>query len=117
MMFDRSCRYVAARRACSATHAARNAAGSGFGGVARTAGSIARTSVDDVAGQLGVPCWTSVDGRADRAAALVAEDHDQRHGQVLDGVLDAADDGGVEHLAGRADDEQVAEALVEHQLR
>ncbi len=58
-----------------------------------------------------------VDGRADRAAALVSEHDDQRDGEVLDGVLDAADHGGVEHLAGRADDEQVAEALVEQELR
>ena len=47
------------------------------------------------------------------AAAVVAEDHDQRHPEHADAVLEGAQDGVVDDLAGGADHEDVAEAQVE----
>ncbi|MGW5646251.1 hypothetical protein ACWEV3_39710 [Saccharopolyspora sp. NPDC003752] len=39
--------------------------------------------------------------------------HDQRHAQVLDGVLDVTDDGTVEHLPVRYESRKAAKSLVE----
>src|SRR5262245_44761858 len=51
--------------------------------------------------------------RADRSAALVAEDHEQRRLQVRAGVLQRAGDLLAQHVAGDADDEELAQARVE----
>ena len=52
-------------------------------------------------------------GGGDGAAAVVAQDHDQRHAQHADAVLQRAEHGVVDHLAGGADHEGVPEAQVE----
>ena len=54
--------------------------------------------------------------RQDRAALRVAEHHDQPRAEALGGELDAADLRRRDDVAGDADDEQVAEPLVEHDL-
>ena len=43
----------------------------------------------------------------------MAQDHDQGHAEDADAVLQRAEHGVVEHMAGRADHEGVAEAQVE----
>ena len=53
---------------------------------------------------------------AHRAARVVPEHDEQRHVQHRDGVLERADDGLGDDLAGVADDEQVADSLVEDDL-
>ena len=53
----------------------------------------------------------------DRAALRVAEDDDQRRAVALGGELDAADLRWRDDVAGDANDEQVAQSLVEHDLR
>ena len=58
----------------------------------------------------------AVDRGAHGAALVVAEHDDERHVEHGDGVLEAADDRVRDHLSGVADDEQVAEALVEDDL-
>ena len=47
----------------------------------------------------------------------MAEHHHQARAEGLGGELDAADLGGRDDVAGDADDEQVAESLIEDQLR
>ena len=54
-----------------------------------------------------IPC------RDYRATSLVSEHHDQRHVQVLDGVLDAADGVVIYDISGLTNHEQVAQPLVE----
>jgi hypothetical protein len=61
-------------------------------------------------------CGDRVAGRADRAAAFVPEHDDERRMQVLDGVLDAAQRVVINHVAGLAHDEEVAQTLVEQDL-
>ncbi len=58
-----------------------------------------------------------LDGGLHRAAALVADNDQQRHRQVLDGVLDRPDHRPVGDLAGGSRDEQIPESLVEQHLR
>src|SRR6476646_3821110 len=78
-----------------------------------------RGALDDVAdvaaGQH--PTLDGVHRRAHRAAAVVAEDHDERDVEHADTELDRAQHAGVDDVAGGADDEQVAQALVEDDLR
>ena len=50
------------------------------------------------------------------ATALVDEDQQEGHGQLLDG-RSRPDDGAVQHRPRRADDEEVAQPLVEDDLR
>ena len=57
------------------------------------------------------------EGGADRAAAAVTEHHEERSLQVHAGVLQRAHDLRGDHVAGHADDEQLAEAGVEDELR
>ena len=57
------------------------------------------------------------DGRGDRAALAVAHHDDEAHMKVLDGVFYASDDVVIEDVAGVTDDEQIAQALIEEQLR
>src|SRR5437762_3217070 len=52
----------------------------------------------------------------DRAAALMSEHHDQAHGQMIDRVLDAAQAMIADHVAGHAQDKQIAESLIEYDL-
>ncbi len=47
----------------------------------------------------------------------MAEHDDQADPQRVDAELHRPEDAGVDHMAGRADDEQVTEALVEDDLR
>ena len=54
---------------------------------------------------------------ADRAARVVAEHDDEREVEHADAELERAEHAGVDDVAGRADDEEVAEALVEDDLR
>jgi hypothetical protein len=54
---------------------------------------------------------------ADTAHTGVAQHDDERRPEPLGGELDAADLRGRDDIAGNADDEQVAEALVEDDLR
>src|SRR5262245_48433518 len=55
-------------------------------------------------------------GGVDGAAPLVAKDHEQRCLQMAAGVLQTARDLWREHVAGHADDEQLAEPGVEDQF-
>ena len=55
-------------------------------------------------------------GGRDRPAAVVPEDHDQRHAEDADAVFERAEHGVVDHLAGGADHEGVPEAEVEDDL-
>ena len=55
--------------------------------------------------------------RQDGAALRVPEDDDQPRAESLGGELDAADLRRRDDVAGDADDEQVAQALVEHESR
>jgi hypothetical protein len=55
-------------------------------------------------------------GRLHRAAFLVTDHHDQRSSQVTDGVLDTAQQRGVDDVAGDPRHEQVAKTLIEQQL-
>ena len=55
--------------------------------------------------------------RGDRAAALVAQDEDQRHAKLCHGVLDAALRRDIDGVAGVADDEQLAKTPPEQDLR
>ena len=59
----------------------------------------------------------ALDGGRDRAAALVTHDDEQRRLEVNHGVGDAADHVGRDDVPRHADHEQVAETLVEDQLR
>jgi hypothetical protein len=54
--------------------------------------------------------------RLDGAAGGVTHDHDQPAAEPLGGELDAAHLRGGDDVAGHPDDEQVADALVEHHL-
>ena len=76
-------------------------------------------AVGDLAGQLAEVAVGVVvaEGGEDGAAAGVAEDDDQREAQDADAELDAAEGHAGQRLAGGADGEQVADALVEHDLR
>jgi hypothetical protein len=58
----------------------------------------------------------ALDGRADRAALVVPEHDDERDAQHGHRVLEAAEHGVGDDLAGVADHEEVAEALVEDDL-
>ena len=62
------------------------------------------------------PCTRARERRLHRAAALVAQHDEQRRVQVHAGVLQRAHDLGRDHVAGHANDEELAEARVEHQL-
>src|SRR5262245_58318452 len=55
--------------------------------------------------------------RGDRAAALMAHHHDERHVQVLRGVLEARDLGVAGDVARDANIEEIAESLIEDDLR
>jgi hypothetical protein len=55
-------------------------------------------------------------GRLHGAALLVAQDHDEGRAQVHDRVLDQAEHDGVGDVAGDAEHEELAHALVEDQL-
>ena len=55
-------------------------------------------------------------GGLDRAARVVAEHDDERAVEHADAELERAEHAGVDDVAGGADDEQVAEALVEDDL-
>ncbi len=66
----------------------------------------------DVGG--GVP---ALDGGPDGAGVPVAQHHHKRAVQVLDGVLDAAQNDRIDHVASDADNEDVPQALVEDQFR
>ena len=57
-----------------------------------------------------------LDGRRDRAATRVAEHDDEPRVELLGRELDAADLRRRDDVAGNADDEQVAEPLIEHDL-
>jgi hypothetical protein len=56
------------------------------------------------------------DRRLDRAAPLVAQDHDQRHPEMLDRVFDAAERRLIDRVARNPDDEQLAETAAEQQF-
>ena len=58
-----------------------------------------------------------LEGRMDRAAAGVTEHHHQARAEALGGELDAAHLRGGDDVARHADHEQVAQPLVEHDLR
>jgi hypothetical protein len=58
-----------------------------------------------------------VDGAFDRAALGVAEHHDRLGAGEPGREFEAADDVGVDEIAGDPRDENVADALIEHQLR
>jgi hypothetical protein len=62
------------------------------------------------------PLELSVQSGGHRPTPLVPEDHQQRDVQVIPRVLEAAHHVGRDDVTGDADDEQVAEALVEDQL-
>ena len=62
------------------------------------------------------PVSTAVLVALDGAAAVMSEDHDQRHAEHADAVLQRAEYGVVDHLAGGADDEGVPQAEVEDDL-
>ena len=47
----------------------------------------------------------------------MSHDQEQRRAKVECGIGDAAHDIGGDHVAGHPDDEQLAEALIEHQFR
>src|SRR5438552_15577334 len=55
--------------------------------------------------------------RFDGPARLMPEHDDQRRVQMLDRVLDRADDGPVSDIAGHAEYENVTQALIENKLR
>ena len=87
----------------------------GCDGTASRAADAGRDEIDhglDVGG--GVP---ALDGGPDGAAVLVAQHHHKRAVQVLDGVLDAAQNDRIDHVASDADNEDVPQALVEDQFR
>lgn len=71
---------------------------------------------DDFVGLLG-RLGGMVDGGLDGTALAVSEDEDQLDIEVIDPVFDAGGDVGVGDVAGDADDEEVAEALVEEEFR
>ncbi len=56
-------------------------------------------------------------GGCNRAAFLVREDEDEFGSEVFGGVFDAAQNGVVYDVPGYSDDEQVAQALIEYELR
>ncbi len=58
----------------------------------------------------------SVERRLDGTAAVVTEHDDERHVQHADGVLDGPEHGVVDHVTGGADDEHVAQTLIEDDL-
>lgn len=75
---------------------------------ASTAGLMAGEDFGNMARQR-VAC----DGGRHRATALMTNNHDQGHIQVVDCILHAADDMVVEHIACVADYDQVTETLVQ----
>jgi len=55
-------------------------------------------------------------GGLHRSTTLVAKDDDQRSLEMLDSVLDAADHGVVDDIAGHSNYKQITESLVENDL-
>lgn len=56
-------------------------------------------------------------GRRHRTTILVPEHHDEVRAEVADRIFDAAHPRRIDDIAGHADDEQVAEPLIEDDLR
>ena len=57
---------------------------------------------------------SAFDGGGDRAALLVAQDHDELGAQVLHRILDAAQNRVIQDVPRHADNKQVAQPLIEH---
>ncbi len=60
-----------------------------------------------------IPVYRSCDG----STSGVAQDHDEWHPQILDGILDTGQDHVVHDVAGNPDHKQTAESLVENDFR
>jgi hypothetical protein len=60
---------------------------------------------------------SSLDCCRDRAALLMPENYDQLRTQVLDCVLDAAEDRVIGDVSSHSDYKQIAQALIKQQLR
>ena len=75
-------------------------------------------ALDDVADVAAghVTALECVDGRLDGTAVVVSEHDDQRSIEHRDAVLDGAQNSGIDDVAGGANDEHVAEALIEDDL-
>ena len=58
----------------------------------------------------------SLTTRVDRAAIGVAEDHDERRAEELDGIFEAREAVVVEEIAGKTHDENVARTLIEQKF-